>query len=368
MIPYVLIIAIPMVIFLFYNQRVVHAGTPERQFYYFERRNKAILTCFFILLFGLLACRSTEIGVDLQGYLEKFNTIANTDFAVVQQIFDGTEPGFVLLTKGIAMIAREERLFIVVIAALCVAPFIPLYRKEAQGSLLVIALFMLMPSFTMMFSGIRQSLAMALVPLAFYCTKHRKLIFFILTVAVAMTFHSSAFILAMMYPVYHWRITRKGLYIVVPIMALIYIFNSQLYTLIVSLVGGKYLERYSGVADTGGYTMLILFILFAVYSFLVVDESKMDEENVGLRNLLLLSVCLQFMAPVNSIAMRLNYYYILLIPITISRVNMAQSPKYAQVVRVSKIVMTLFFFGYFIYKGIYGNDVMRIFPYVAFWE
>ena len=53
--------------------------------------------------------------------------------------------------------------------------------------------------------------------------------------------------------------------------------------------------------------MLILFGAFVVFSFLVVDEKKLDEETIGLRNFLLMAFTLQIFAPLHTLAMRMGY-------------------------------------------------------------
>ena len=82
---------------------------------------------------------------------------------------------------------------------------------------------------------------------------------------------------------------------------------------IVSL--GVLLARFSGydasITQTGAFTMLMLFVMFAVFAFLVPDDATLDAETIGLRNFLLLSIVLQMFAPLHTLAMRMNYYYII---------------------------------------------------------
>jgi hypothetical protein len=61
--------------------------------------------------------------------------------------------------------------------------------------------------------------------------------------------------------------------------------------------------------------MLILFLIFTVFAYLVPDESKLDPDTIGMRNFLLLAVAIQMFAPLHSLAMRMNYYYIVFIPL-----------------------------------------------------
>jgi len=80
---------------------------------------------------------------------------------------------------------------------------------------------------------------------------------------------------------------------------------------------------------------------------------------------------LQFFASVFGNAMRMNYYFILLIPIAIGKSLNCVKDNYRQVARVGEIVIASFFTVYFLYNiyissitGISGLDTV---PYVPFW-
>jgi hypothetical protein len=192
-----------------------------------------------------------------------------------------------------------------------------------------------MSTFVMMFSGIRQMLAVSIGFAAYEFTRKKKLIPFILSVLFALTFHTSAFMIAFMYPLYHAKITKKWLYAVVPVMGIIFVFNKQVFSVL-----GLILERYTSydasIVETGAYTMLILFSAFAAFAFLVPEESLLDEETIGLRNFLLLSIVIQMFAPLHPIAMRMNYYYIIFIPLLLPKIIEHRSERWKQVAKVGR--------------------------------
>lgn len=53
---------------------------------------------------------------------------------------------------------------------------------------------------------------------------------------------------------------------------------------------------------------------------MVPQESKMDKDIIGLRNILFLSAFLQCFTLVNYWAMRMNYYFLIFLPILISKI------------------------------------------------
>ena len=221
--------------------------------------------------------------------------------------------------------------------------------------------------YNMFFSALRQSLAVSIVPLSYYCTKNKKLLFFILTVLLASRFHQSAVILILMYPVYWAKFTRRWLWFVIPAIAVILVFNSRIYSILVPFMGERYFERYGTVSSTGAYAIVALLFLFSIYASIIPENEMIDDDVLGLRNLLFLSTCLQCFAPVNTIAMRMNYFYLIFVPITISKIPTRSKEQYQNVAYLSYIIMCMFFVVYYFYNATTGADILEIYPYVPFW-
>lgn len=333
-----------------------------------EITTQGTITIFFIFLILMMSCRNYFVGVDTKSNLRHFHEAQVMTIDQLEYHLYTYEKGFLVFLKTISLITNNDQLFIAISAICIIIPIFLLYKKEAEMPILCISLYLIMPSFQMCFSGMRQSLAMSVSVLSFYFVKKHKLLWFFLSVILASLFHQSALILFIMYPVYYAKIKKKLLVFVVPIIVLFYYFNSSIYLFMLRFLGEKYNERYGEISSTGAVTMLILFIVLSVYSFVISDESKMNEETFGLRNLLLMSVLLQCFAPVNPIAMRMNYYYLLFLPLTISKISHREKDNLKSINYIAIIVMEIFFLAYFIWKGYYGADTLEIFPYIPFWE
>ena len=113
--------------------------------------------------------------------------------------------------------------------------------------------------------------------------------------------------------------------------------------------------------------MLILFAVIAIFTFVIPDESKLDSDTVGMRNFLLFSVLLQTFAPLHSLAMRMNYYYIAFTPLVVTRVIKARSKTWSQIAIVARNVMVVFFITYF-WLSAPKDNLLDTFPYYFFWE
>ena len=154
---------------------------------------------------------------------------------------------------------------------------------------------------------------------------------------------------------------------VIPLLGGIYFFHRQLFSFL-GLILNQFTDYDTSVTKTGAVTSLILFVLFAIFSFLVPDETKMDDDTRGMRNFLLFSVAIQMFAPLHNLAMRMNYYYIIFIPLLIPKIIEARSERWGQVAITARHIMVIFFTVYFFYNAYTGTSNLRVFPYHFFWE
>lgn len=329
----------------------------------YERKNKIALAFFFAFLTLLIMLRHDSVGNDTRNYIQIFNLCSRADWNDLWR--EDGESGYAYLSKLISIFSKDPRFYLAVLAYLVSAMIYPTYKRLCVDTSFTIVLFCIMSTFVMMFSGIKQMLAIGLGFMAYDFTREKKLIPFILLVLVAMSIHTSAFMVSFMYPLYHARITKKWLYAVVPILVLCFVFNRQIFGAL-SLILEQYTEYDTEITSTGAYTMLILFGAFVVFSFLIPDENKMDAELLGLRNFLLLAFALQMFAPLHTLAMRMGYYYMIFIPLLLPKIIACRSRRWNQVAILGRHVMVVFFLLYFFVTASGGG--LNVFPYHFFWE
>ncbi len=329
-----------------------------------KANNAIAIQLFFIILFILLACRADDVGIDLPGYKYIFSTSSNYSWP---RLFGrDIEVGYIILNKLVSLVTNDFQWFLAVVAALTLFPIAKIYSEDGDYSTIKILLFVNMSIFPMLFSGLRQSLAFAMGMLAYECVKNKKIIWFLLMVFMAYLFHRSAFVLLALYPVYYMRLKRKHLFVIIPVMLMIFIFNGPIFMTLARLSSDILGE--AKISNNDSYMMILLFILFSIFSFVIPDEEKMDDETIGLRNILLLATCMQFFVPLHSLAMRINYYFIIFIPILIPKILKVAQPSLKGVADIANVVLCLFFAGYFIYLASNGENALNIYPYISFWE
>lgn len=361
MIPYYVLIGAPL-LFSFFH--ALYNGRNDR-FPTTPSKNYTIVV-FFVLYFLLLALRHEDIGVDLDGYVYSFTRFQNYSWneAIISSRW---ETGFVLLTKFIGTFVASPQIYVAIIAALCVFPVARLYYRESEDDITVMALFVVFPVFIMNFSGLRQAVAIAFTPAVYYAAKNRRLLRAILLSLCAALFHTSALALLLIYPVYHMKLRARHLIWVAPAFVLFYFLRTTLYSVLLPLLGDDYATRYTTLTETGATTMLLLFIAFALYAFYAPNENLVDEDTRGLRNLLVLVTFIQTFATVSLFAMRLNYYFLILIPLLIPKISHRITRIDAHYVQLIRIGMAAFFLLYHLIK-IHMYDSLSIYPYAFFWQ
>lgn len=327
-------------------------------------RCKIAITVFFAILLAMLILRGETIGRDVTTYHLYFNGITQTDWKNLTNV--NLETGFVFLNKVVGTVSADFRFFLTVVSLLTVTPIWFLYWSDGEDVPTEIAVFITMSTFLMLFSGFRQSIAVSLGVIAYLFVKKKKLIFFLLTVAVAIMFHNSAFILLLLYPLYHVKLKKKMLFFVIPIIGLVFVFNRPIFGFLSMFISDAHNVDKS-ITSTGAYSMILLLIAFSAFSFIIPNENEMSEEMYGLRNLLLLSVIIQLFAPINFLAMRMNYYFIVFIPVLISKVVSNPSIRWRQVAFIGKHVIVIVLLLNFFVLTVRQN-ALDTFPYRFFWQ
>lgn len=330
----------------------------------YNKKNRLLMYFFWVVLTILLMFRHPFVGNDTQNYIKIFNRICSQNLSSVNEFSD--EMGFVFLIKIISAITTNPHLFLAITSVCIILLISPTYIRLNEDTSLTIILFSIMSTFPMLFSGIRQMLAIGVGFIAYNFVRKKKLIPYLIVVIIAISFHTSAIMLLLMYPLYHLKIYKKWLFFVVPILFLIFVFNQQIFGFL-SVILESYTRFNISMTATGAYLMIILFVLFAIYAFVIPEEKLLDNETVGLRNFLLLSVALQMFAPLHTVAMRMNYYYIIFIPLLIPKIIKYRSKKWYKIAHISRYVMIIVFMLYF-FITISINKPLNMVPYQFFWE
>lgn len=332
-------------------------------------RNSVALPVFFFMLLMLLALRHETIGRDLPNYEYMFYEHTQGGWEYILSIWQ--EVLFRSLNWLIMKLTGSFRVFLIIAALIAVLPIAYVYNQDKTHGFLKIAVFLNMSTFIMLFSGIRQAMAMGIGILAYQMVKEKKHWQFLLLATLSMLMHHSGLMVYFMYPLYHTRFRKAHLLAIIPIFAVVFAFNGPIFNFLAMILESTYDKFSAEAGSTGAYGSLMLFALFSAFAYMVVDEKNCDVETLGLRNFLLFATMLQCFTPVHSLAMRMNYYYILFIPLALGKCMNHYKKSMRQVVKMAEIVLCVFFTIFFVYSTyqsyVTGKSTLDTIPYVPFW-
>ena len=90
------------------------------------------------------------------------------------------------LNWSVSRFTDDFQVFLAVVALITIIPIAWIYSEDRDHSFLKIVLFINMSTFIMMFSGLRQAIAISIGVIAYRCVKKKKLLLFIVFVIIAM--------------------------------------------------------------------------------------------------------------------------------------------------------------------------------------
>lgn len=367
MAPYYFMCLFPLLLAVVGNKDFYFWGTKGR----IRRIGNAPLLAFFLILFVLLSLRDKTCGKDLNNYFYYFQTYGHRSFS---QLLDynraaDTEIGYRFLTKGLFLLSGNFQVFLTLIALLSLLPLWFLYDRESEMPVFSIALFLAFAPVSLYFSGIRQALAMGVAVPAYYFAKSRKVVPFLCCILLAASLHTSAVILLLLYPLWNTAIKGKWLFVAVPVTAGVFFGNRFLFHLLYIVLGSSKYADYA-IQNTGSYGMYILVVALLIMTIILTEnnDTLLDQEDIGYRNILFMIVCIQSFVPLSTIVMRLNYYFMIFLPVIIPRMLKKASLKYTEFVPIITSVLFAFCYIYYILNANLDADILQVYPYVPFWE
>lgn len=339
---------------------------------WYKRQMSFFMIVASLLLIFIIGLRSDHQGIDLYnslgtGYFFYYHSI-NADSLVEilrnfsSQKYANYELGFVLFSKMLGTLCGNQQILLFACAVLSIALAGILINKCSRNTWLSMVLFISLPCFTtVMFSAIRQGIAIGIIMFSFIFVKEKKVVCFILTVILACTFHSSAIVALAAYPAYNVRINKKNTFIVgMGSLVVIHFFKEPLFWMLAKIVhDSPKLYRNNSIN--------FFLILSLVYMVCVLFCKKSDYETRGFTNIFWLACAAQSFSSLHNLASRITWYFLTVLVILIPNlvVNMNIKEK-----RIKKPLMWIIG-GISIFLGLYylrNNSMAMANPYIPFWD
>lgn len=316
-----------------------------------------------ILLIGL---RHPSMGIDLgylwkdTGYLSSFDVINTYSWSELFEMegFLNYEKGYVLLNKVIGTIYDDWQFLLFVCAVLSIAPIFFYIKRKSTLPLLSVFILMGLPVFLMSYSGLRQAIAIAITVWSVKYIEEKRVIPFILAVLFASTFHKTALVFLVAYPLYYVRMNDLWKLVTVLFLPVVFVFKEPLFEVL-----SKLFKDNAVANETGAITLFLVFC--AVYIYLILLNKKFDETQNGVVNLFYVACVCQAFGGIFQTAMRVGYYFMIYLIVALP--NTITQNKNKQEYQTNYIIILLAFLIFGLYAIRYSTWEMA-YPYYFFWE
>lgn len=322
-----------------------------------------------IILFLFLALRSTNIGIDTSMYEYiynnseyYFNLIKLSD---IKSIFF-SEIGFYYLTYFCSKF-MSFRLYLALISFLSLAPIIYIIKKYSNIKYLSLILYIGFSYYTFAMSGLRQACAIGFIVLSYDFIKEKKLFLYLLTIIIAISFHSSSLIFFPAYWIAKIRLDKNIKIVSCVFILITYLLKNKIWEF-ASLFSR---QNYSFVENAGGekmyFFMLLTILLGLVFKKSNVKKQRNYKEKKDYNELFYFQIISTMICPIasfNPALARIYYFYhiflILFIPDLLSNII----DKKMKIIIECLFVLISF---YYFYTQIISAD-LKIVPYSFFWQ
>ena len=323
-----------------------------------EYRGKTNSLIYFLFLFLIFALRHPSMGIDLNfgsdsGYLGAYEFFAKCpwDKLFLRAVYR-YEYGYIVFNKLLSYISANPQMLLVGTSFICFVLIFHTIDKESDDPLFSTLIYLGLSSFLMVFSALRQAIAISFIFAAVPLIKKKRFLLFLFFVGLATSFHKTALIFLFAYPLFHLRFSFQ-LRIILSFVLLIvlYGFSSRIYPLFNRFV--VYKMDYNG-----SNTLFLIYVL--VYFFCCV----MGGEKVsGYLNLFFVACCILCFEHLSNVISRLAMYYEMILVLLLPAVFSCCSQKY-HLLKYFVALCFVFSALYFI-KNTYWS---MSYPYYFLWE
>ena len=286
-----------------------------------NERKKAKWTCIigatnWILLSGL---RAYYIGADTEGYYRSFQNANSVPWQTLwdrffEKYFGGVDipykdVGYSIIEKLFRNITDNYTVWLIFIAVVFTVPMaIYIYKYSKNACVSWILYSTLFYSFFAI-TGHRQTIATAIVVWGgLELIRRRKLIPFLLLVAVGYTIHASVSCMIPFYWLSRIKVTQKKLWGYLAVIVASFALRNQLLAFLQAIVGYEGYKQYEGAAAGTFMFLLIAMVIYVVVFWERISLSDNSVLNMTV-NALMIAAFFSPLLLINPSMMRVVQYY-----------------------------------------------------------
>lgn len=315
MLIYIFVALWPLLIGNYYVSKVgkyhsVEAGLTKVQ--YKERRNWLLAAA--IPMFLLIALRGKLMGADTLVYLKFYQFTAEASWGEMFDIVD-FEPGFVIFEKLVSYISKEPLFFQITYTAVYLITMVHFANQMERAQFLFLFFFATLGIYAFMFTGVRQCLAMCICLFSYDYVKKRRIIPFLLCIALAYTFHKSSILFLSAYFVYPRKLNVGNI--------LLYAFLAVVFFLNIDTIQEWFNQQldYAYEVERTGNGLVYLLVVGAITLFsaaVLKPLFRVSKEYLGVFNISIIALVFWILRLATRVAERPSFYFLFFTMVVLS--------------------------------------------------
>lgn len=284
-----------------------------------KTNNRSYIYIVSFALISLLGLRGVSVGIDTVTYNNIYNS---TKYLSLSQTLDqNIEYGYSFFEYVVNVFFGDFQFLLIIVAFLFIGVVSYHIYKYSKNPMLSYALFIVYGFYSFAMSATRQTIAIALVMIAYEYMKKKKLLKFIICVFLASSFHISALIFLPVYWFNKFELNKKAIFILFLLGLLLLGFKDEFQTLLNSYARIEY-----SAIETGGNGMYIFMLISVLLG--IIYRKPFAARNENNKYLLYMMVSALLIMPITQFhpaVMRLYFYFfiflIIYIPNILSSIN-----------------------------------------------
>lgn len=278
-----------------------------------KKKLTVIVASFLFILMSAL--RSAYFAPDTLRYVTKYLSLPGESVSYYWNMFihnEGKDPLFYVFSKFVSSAGLSYQVWLTMIAVLFCVSAASLMLKYAEDAFLGYIGFISLGYLYFSFTGLRQTMAMAIVWFSYKHIVERKFWRFAALVIIATMFHSSAIIFFIAYPMANFKVGWKQITGIVAALIVSYFFSGQVKYLITVIGWTDEIAAYGSEKRKITMTLAGFIILALMYAFCTFYKERVlekDERNLTLYNMFFIGVCFQAFAMIVAELFRISLYF-----------------------------------------------------------
>lgn len=333
-----------------------------------------------ILLMGYFAFltmfRGHSVGTDTPTYCLIFKQIAESSHINFLSYIKltGTEPGFVLLCRLLSYISNDPQILLIACGLFCYISLTIIFLRYSNNIWMTIYMFFMLGGFDFFASGLRQSVSIAFILIAFQLLENNKKIIALIIVIVSCFFHYSAVIVFPLYLLLRIKEDEKFVRVSTIATIIVFVFFNPFLSMALRYFP-KYNYYYQGQMfnsepNLAVFLKLIVFLLiYLVGKYIVKDspESRQEMKKNQPFDRLALMQPLVYVISFNARALARFALYLSLFSYIYFPNKIAEMERKNKLI-VIVLSLLLFFLYAFIIQYFKTPEWQSTYPYVFCWE